>query len=264
MRIVIATALAVLGGVALAVSGARAQEEETVVRDENLKDVRALLDGGDSYAAVERIHGAGELGDVVRTYVEVVQDLYWKAKDVRGSVAVGRAAVLYCLTKSREVSDEELRRRLRVQAQRLSYDLASFAWPGWAEEGIEIGPAELAAGLDFARLDLRLAQEMGYPPEKQANGHWIVGAQLLAAARLADARAEFEACRAKAREAKDAEKEWMAHGYVGITDAVARPDDDAGRAMVAAARDALGELGTEDATFLAQQLEDVLKVFARR
>jgi hypothetical protein len=262
MRLVVLFVVLAVGSVVL-LPGLHAQEEEGAARAARLAEVRRLLAEADTYAAVERIQSEGELGAVVRAYAETTQDLYWKAKDVPGAVAVGRAAIWFCLTRAQDSDDEERRRRLRVTAQRLSFDLASFAWPGWREEGVAIGPAELAAGLDFARLDLRLVTELEYPPEKHANAHWIVGAQLLAAGRHDDAIAAFEASRSNAQKAGDAEKEWMADGYVGIVQTLASPDDAGGRERVAAAKAKLLEIGTDDAKFLATQLDEVLQVFSR-
>lgn len=254
------------GGVAVAVAGAtftaRAQEDAAAEQAKTMADVRALLAESDTYAVAEMLQRDGAPGVVVQRYIGVVDGLYWTAKDLQGCMAVGRAALLFTLTRSAEAEDEDARRRLRVAAQQLSFNLASYAWPGWEEKGIEIGAAELEAGLDCARLDLRLVREMGYPPEKHANAHWIVGAQLLAAGRHADAVAEFEASREKAREAKDATKEWMADGYAGIAAALLTPDDHSGRKQVAAAKAALLKIGSDESKFLAAQLEDVLRVFS--
>lgn len=243
---------------------AAAQEQTKDANAQLLADVGALLSSADTYAVAERIQRDGTTAEVVRRYGAVVEHLYWKAKNLPGCLAVGRAGLLYGLTQSRAVDDPQVRRQLRVSAQELSFNLASYGWPGWEEKGIEIGPSELAEALDAARLDLRLVREMEYPPTKHANAHWIVGAQLLAAGLHAEARAEFEASSAMAAKAKAPEKDWMARGFAAIATALEKPNDEAGRAQLAEARKELLAIGSDDAKYYATQLDDVLRIFARK
>ena len=265
MRSALLVVAAALVAVLLGVLPARGEEETVNVREKVLREVRDLLESADTYAAAEHVQEGVEPAVAAPRYEHVVTDLYWKAKDLPGCLALGRSGVAYCLTMAQRSGDAETGAGLRGAAQRLAFNLASFTWTGWDEAGIAIGPAEQAAGLDFARLDLRLVQELGYPPQKVATAHWIVGAQLMAVRRLDEAAEAFARSRDVAREAGNAAGEWPAGGYAGIVAVLASPDDPAaGRARVDAAAARLNEIGTDDSRFYASQLGDVLAVFTRR
>ncbi len=245
------------------IAPARAHDDHAAERAATLAKVHQMLDAGDSFAVAEYLQWSGTPLVVAGRYGDACGDLYWKAKDIRGALTVGRSAIQYCLTKSREVENEGQAKRLRVIAQELSFDMASFSWPGWEEQGITIEAADLADGLDFARLDLRLVQEMKYPPTKHANAHWIVGAQLLAAGRHSEARTAFDASHANAKKAENATKEWMAAGYSALAEHLADREHSGAQERFNQALKQLESLGNDDATFYAGQLRSVLKLLTK-
>jgi hypothetical protein len=71
------------------------------------------------------------------------------------------------------------------------YNLASFSWPGWGEEGVTIGPNDAAAGLAAARSNLVMAVELEKGDLAVSRAHWMLGAHLLTAGDLEHAAAQF-------------------------------------------------------------------------
>ena len=60
--------------------------------------------------------------------------------DVALAVAIAYAGVSRLLAAAAS-SEAEKAYTLRSAAKSLTYDVASFTWPGWDEPGIELGPA---------------------------------------------------------------------------------------------------------------------------
>lgn len=227
-----------------------------------LPEVRETLRRADSYAAVELIERQGEPSRLAELYPQLVMDLYWKAKDVPATLAVARAGIQYCLTKAREAGlDAKAAERFRGSAKSIAYNLASFTWPGWAEPGITLSPADVAAGFEAARLNLRLAVELKRGPGPLAAAHWMVGAHQLAAGRHAEAIEAFSRQEAMAREAKDRPNELLAQGFAGLTRLAGNLDAEAGaRSLKEAQAKLLGEK-VEDGQFFVDQLETARRVF---
>ena len=121
-------------------------------------------------------------------------------------------------------------------------------------------PLSDRAGLDAARLNVRLATELSEGPAKLANAQWVLGAQLLAAGEYAGAVEAFRQCEAKGAEAQDRSLELLGSGYAGVAMTIAGQEE--GQALLDAAIEGFQELGTEDSEFFVQQLRTALKVFA--
>ncbi|MHC5038078.1 MAG: hypothetical protein ACYTHM_12245 [Planctomycetota bacterium] len=251
-------------GVALSSGVAWAQQKPDPERARVLEKVKTLLAENDSFTAIEFVNGLGDPWTVVQRHFALILDLYYKEKNLGAIITMGRAGIQYALTKSQELAktDGEIAKKFRSAAQKMSFNLASFTWPGWDEKGITISKAQMAFGLDMARLDLRLVRELKLDAIKESTALWVLGAQHLALRDLSSAKQAFENARAKAREGKNAESEWMCHGYIAVTDILAKTAETEGRKAFDQALAELEKLGTEDAKFYRKQLQDVLKVFA--
>jgi hypothetical protein len=198
---------------------------------------------------------------VAKGYSDLVFDLH-DAKAAPEMVAMARAGILYMLDRARDLaaSDAAKAANWRKAARALAYNLGSFAWPGWGEEGFPIGEAERAAGEEAARTSLRLATELAEGPQSLSAGHWIVGAHHLAAKRYDEAIRSFTEAGAQSRAAKDRPGELMAAGYAALAEILA------GRDAKDRFEDAVAQLrkdGSEDAVFYADQLGSVLRVLSK-
>jgi hypothetical protein len=258
-------ALLAVGWMILVSGSVIGQQTEVAERGIAFEEVKRLLTAGDTFEAIEYVNGQGVPETVAERYSHLVKDFYWKDKALPNIVTFARAGIQYCLTKAQEMQEDDAQKalQLRVYARVISYNLASFAWPGWDEEGIVITERDLVEGLDAARLNVRLTTELREGPEKLANAYWVLGAQLLAAANYDDAIAAFESCKAKAQEAEALGLELLARGYMGIAKIVEGQASDEGRALLDDAIQGLDEMGTEDSEFFISQLRTALNVFER-
>jgi hypothetical protein len=249
------TALLILALLALALPAGAAPDGAAVVTK-----VRALIADQDVYAAIEYVQSLGEPPVVAKAYGQLVMDLYWKAKDVPAVVVMGRAGILYALTKANELEavSPEKAAPWFGQAKMIAYNVGSFTWPGWAEKGVKTGPADARAGRQAADLNLRLAIKLGVPSEKLSAARWLVGAHLLTANEHAAAVRAFTAAGKLSQEAKDPAGEQMNAGYVGIGLILSGAEPSGRKAMDAAIRK-LAAIGTDDSKFYAKQLNEVLK-----
>ena len=87
---------------------------------------------------------------------QIRQALYWEKKDVASYVVVATHLLDTALANS--VGDTEASRFFAARSLGLSFDIASFTWPGWDEPGVTVTLALRAVGLEAARLNFRLAQ----------------------------------------------------------------------------------------------------------
>jgi hypothetical protein len=115
----------------------------------------------------------------------VRQSLYWEKKDLASYVVVATHLLDTALANAKGSSGGA--EFFMARSLGLSYDIASFTWPGWNEPGVIVTPTLLAAGLEAARLNFNLAQEVQSPEGVRKAAHFILGAQLLAAGEPAEA-----------------------------------------------------------------------------
>jgi len=142
------------------------------------------------------------------------------------------------------------------------YNLAAFAWPGWGEADVRIGPEEYAAGRESAarclavRLDPVYAEaRFGYTP---GMAHWVVGAYCLSDGDYAGARREF--ARAVEWERGTGEDDALSAGYLSLTDVLEHPEDAAAASSFEAALASLEGRTDEDAAFHRDQLKTARRV----
>ena len=110
---------------------------------------------------------------------QVRQALYWEKKDLASYVVV--ATHLLDTARANASGTTDAAKFFAARSLGLSYDIASFTWPGWNEPGVTVTPALRAAGLEAARLNFELAQNDQLPDGVRKAAHFILGAQLLAA-----------------------------------------------------------------------------------
>lgn len=240
---------------------ANANDPAAAERRTQVAAILALLDAEDSYAACRAIEQGRTALEAAELYHAVAQPLYLQRKDVRGMIALSRAGIHLALTAADRVesSDAETARSLRGQAKTLAYDLGSNLWPGWQDEGIVLTPADLATGLEAARLNLRLAEELDRAALPRCNAHWLLGAHELARGEAATARVQFELAAAQAQSAEKPEYVAMCQGYAAVTDLQRDSMSAAAAAEFDRCVQALREMRTDDAGFFADQLVSVRK-----
>jgi hypothetical protein len=238
-------------------------EDINPAAEKTFNDVKSLLDSADSYQAIGYIDNLGTPDTVAGIYSQLVLDFYWKEKNLPDVITIARAGLQYCLTKADELksSAPELARELKKKARVISYNLASFTWPGWDEKGIPIGHSDIQIGLDAARLNLRLVKELNEGEDKLAVAYWALGAQLMADQKYSEANAAFAQSKAHARFAGDRMNELLADGYIAINRIITGDED--GNKLLGNAIEELKGMHNEDADFFVEQFNTALNVFIK-
>lgn len=214
----------------------------------------------DTFAAFAKLESRGEPVTIAGLYSQSVFVLYGE-KDVPRMIAFGRAGIQFCLAKAEVAETEEAAAKLRGIAKTISYNVGSNCWPGWRDDGIVLEATDVAIGLDLARLNLRLAGELGRPTDKQAAAQWLLGAQLLANEKPDEASDAFvAAARLDAEAGKPVEK-LMNLGYAALAEMTVPATRKTATGMFEASVKDLREEGSDDAKFYADQLETARSVF---
>jgi len=242
--------------------GAVTAQQVDAARMEIATNTRDLIESQDIYAAIEYIQESGDFKVITARYHNLIFDLYWQEKALFAMVPVAQAGIQYALTKAREFDSEDsvLAGKMRSFVKMWSFNLASFTWPGWQEEGIVITEADRKAGLQAAQLNVRICKELGEGPEPVASAYWILGAHLLSAGIYDEAIAAFQSAVLYAQEADDRTTEQMNLGYSALASILSGDKDDAPKAFSKSVKK-LMNIDTEDSRFYADQLEQMLEFF---
>src|ERR1700712_2391987 len=90
------------------------------------------------FAAIEQLQAGFGADPAANSelYHKTMLDAYWKRKTLPAVVALGASGIQYALTHAQFPTNSGAARELRSLAKAMSYDLASFTWPGWDEPGI--------------------------------------------------------------------------------------------------------------------------------
>ena len=148
----------------------------------------------DYTAAVEYLISQDDMAEAVQTFNKLQRHCYWQEKNLTQSIAFGRAGIQHALGYARRIqsSDPAVAIAFVGRARALCFNLGSFSWAGWDEEGIEVSATDATFGLDAAKTCLRLVREEG---KDEGQALWLVGAHSLAAKDLRNAREHFTSSR---------------------------------------------------------------------
>ncbi|MYB36689.1 MAG: hypothetical protein F4Y26_04705 [Gammaproteobacteria bacterium] len=141
----------------------------------------------------------------------------------------------------------------------MAYNLATNTWIGWGEGVGAVEEPHRRLGLEAARLNIALAKEAGLGPERRRNGHWILGAHLIAAGDFDAAAEEFAASRDLASEAGLDQAARMAQGWIHVAAILAGKD---AAPRLDATKRALA--GGDNGEFFARQYDTALRVFGEQ
>jgi tetratricopeptide (TPR) repeat protein len=156
-----------------------------------------------------------DLAESPDAYSEAMRQAYWDDKDLAGSIAIAFAGISRLLAEAR-AAEPGPSHDLRSRAKALTYDLASFTWPGWDEPGIVITPPEMRAGFAAARANLRMAQELQADDLALARAYWVLGAHELAAGHADEAQGSFRQAAATAEHAGEIGEAQLATAFAAL------------------------------------------------
>jgi hypothetical protein len=234
-----------------------------VSRRDDMQKLWQLAQERDLFAACAEIESRGDAPMVATSYAQFANWVLSDRRDVAAMTAVSRAGIQYALSEARrcQEKDPDLAQQLKGAAKSMAYNLGANSWPGWNDQGIHLNASDLAAGLDAARLNLRLGQELKRGPGPMGNAYWLLGAQQLAARQYRQARESFDHSAMEFKSADKEDFELMARGYVSLARLLEGASEAAEELKAAVA--ALNGRPSEDAKFFAQQIETAREVFQR-
>ena len=241
-----------------------------------LEEITNWLRTADSYAAIEALSRQPDPRETAKSFADAAAHFYWKGKDLAASVALGRAGAQYALSSAERLaaSDPALAAELRGQAKAMTFNLASFTWPGWDEPGIPITPADMSVGLDAAKANLRLARELKRGPLPLSRAHWMLAGHWLAVAQYGPAREQFQSAGREASAAASEPDRLLAEGFELLTAHLSADGGAAGTGGAAgsASDETLARLNDvltrlrplEQGGMFVQQIETARRVFPLR
>ena len=230
--------------------------------EETLMLVEEAISEKESYAAIEILNRLKPQA-AANVYEKAQLRLYWKKKDVSAMIALSRAGIQHALTTGQRVTDPKEVYAFRSSAKALAYNLASFTWPGWNEKDIILTQSDLAIGLDAARLNLRLAEELNRPKKAMANAQWAVGAHQLAARALQAAEVAFNRGKAYAADSGERVLVKMLQGYEFLTEALKNPNSEQAQSRFEISISKLKDDDSEEGPGYAAQLSTAFMVFSK-
>jgi hypothetical protein len=221
-----------------------------------------LLREEDSFAAIAHL-SQGEALAAATAFAELLVRLYWKEKDLHGTVAIGRAGAHFALRAAREVESSEPERaaELRSKAKAMCYNVASFTWPGWDEAGIAPTASDVRVGLNAAKANLRLARELNKGELALARAFWMLGAQQMANGDRDGASRSFSASAHHAKAAGAEPERLLAQGFTYLVELMGAPNSPDAHRKLADVKAALAPL--EHGADFVGQLETAWRVFSR-
>ncbi len=228
--------------------------------DPLIETLKSLARQADS-RAIESSLAASDPQRAAEALSTVQLDLYWTHKDIPAVVTLSGAGIAHLLKLDQQSSGDH---HFGNHAKALAFNLGSFTWPGWAEPGITLTPAAIAAGLEAARLSLRLAEELNRPEKAKAKAHWLLGAHQLSAAEFVPASNSFRTGKSHAAKTDDPLLAQMLDGYLLLTHLLTDPENPQARRDFDSAITTLREENSEDAREYANQLTTALTALSKR
>lgn len=210
------------------------------------------------WTIIEQLNNQPDVLVAMTAYSKLVKHFHWQQKNLPLLVAVGWAGIQYGLIQAK--TEPERAHDIQSWAKTIAYDVASFAWPGWDEPGLTVDPTAQFLGLESARLNLRLALDLGKGDLPTSRAYWLLGAHLLAAGDFEGAGDCFGETAVFAQKANAPAEAVMAEGYSAITDLLANPADRQAHVRLDRVKVELAAL--EDGPFFVEQLDTAYRVFA--
>jgi hypothetical protein len=187
-------------------------------------------------------------------FIELSRQTYRELHDVSSMVALANAGTQFALLKAASSQEPADAGQLRKYARTLAYNTAANCWPGWGDAGIDIKEDHLEAGLKLALLCRDLVVELNLGHKARGGAHWLLGALHLAMGQCAGALDEFQLAKSEFQAGVEPDYVLMAEGYTALA-LKAQPESRiAGDHELARILRLLGDRGSKDAQFFANQL----------
>lgn len=199
---------------------------DTKPQSPDVETVLKLVDAGNLPGAIKYLEELPPPA-AAQTANDAMTKLYWEHKDLASAMALAKATIDRSLKAAEHLKpkDPKAAEELLGALKPVAYNLASFTWPGWGEPSITISEEDAKQGLEAARLNLRLAQELKRDDLALSQAHWLLGAQLLAQKADTEAADAFREAAKRAAAADKRNEELLAQGYLQVAALLQSPTD---------------------------------------
>jgi hypothetical protein len=165
--------------------------------------LQALADPSQLPATIETLNRHETPADAAKAYLDLILHLYWDRKNIAAVIPLAQAGIAYTLQQP----------DLQKTAKALTYNLASFCWPGWDEPGIPLGEPEIAAGEQAAQQHAQIIETLPATAIEKSRTAWMTGAYHLARRRYPQAIDSFNHAADLAQQAGSETEHLLNRGY---------------------------------------------------
>jgi hypothetical protein len=137
---------------------------------------------------------AESLTDLAARQEQRIKDLR-RAGDISALLAAAAVAADEVERRIGDAGSDEARRNALMAIQRLTFNAAADAWPGWSLSDRPPDPNHLLAGRDLAERSAQIVAKLGLGQLREGTGIWLLGAFDLALGRHSDAASRFSLAR---------------------------------------------------------------------
>ncbi|NNE93644.1 MAG: hypothetical protein HKN23_18500 [Verrucomicrobiales bacterium] len=215
------------------------------------------LEDRDAMGVLEDLIAENDGSTAVQACGDLMNHFYWQKKNLGTCLTFARAGLQHGLVQARGLEGNAAV-ELQSAAKALAYDLASFTWPGWNEEGMTPSANEVAEGFQAARTNLRLAQELKKPALPMSRAWWMLAAHEMGAGNSEAAIEGFQKAAELADEAEQEGEKLLSEGFAIAVEVVQKKDG----AEECLAKHLQKLRAVKDGEFFAGQIETALKVYS--
>lgn len=229
-------------------------KEGTGLSEVDFDSLLALVQTGKVVEAIAIVEALPDPMEASIAFIELSRQAHREVKDVSSMLALGNAGTQFALLEAASSENLADAQRLKRYAKTLAFNTAANCWPGWGDIGIEIKEDHLRAGLKLAMLCRDLVVELNLGHKALGGSYWLIGALDLVMGQYAEAHAELLRARGEFQAGGDSDYVLMAEGYMALV-LKAQPESRlAGEDELARILLLLGDRGSKDAKFFANQL----------
>ncbi len=225
-----------------------------------LENAVKLYTESDFFAAVEFLNQQGDKAETANTYSKLVLHCYNELKDAVGMELFGLAGIQYALNAA-AVADGEEAAKFKGVAAAISYNLSANLWPGWGDEGIVLSASQSVVGLNAAKTNLRLVQELNKGDLAESRSNWAIGSHLLALGKLDEAIVAFDKGANHAEIDGEEGDKLLNQAYSAMTAVLKSPDDAKAEEKLASLKEQMKSL--EHGDFFIGQVDTAHKIFSK-
>ena len=223
------------------------------------KAIEILTEQGTA-AAIEWLKEQRDPQKVAEAFNVLMRHAYWQMQDLKRTVTLAQEGIAYASAKAKQAGGARHTKEFNNQIKAMSYNLASFVWPGWDEDWIEDIPQEyLKLGLDAALTNLHLTTELGKGDLPMSRAYWMLAAQQIAAVQYQEAKDNFTQAIEFAEKTEAHGDVLLSHGFIQVVSLLEDPENEEAISSLEAIKSELVNL--EHGEMLAQQMDDALRVF---